>query len=161
MIFVKYEDCSGCGVCLDACTFDAILLQNEIATIDQDLCEGCQACIEVCPQGAILLTEEEPLPDKVLMMAEPIPEALSTEQSPASRGSFLSMALPAIGSVLHWTSREIVPRLANTALNYLDQRISSSDQGITNQNPQLRGQRSSMTGSGRKRRRRQRRNRRS
>ena len=53
MIFVNYEECTGCGVCMESCEFDAILLQNDKATIDQEKCEGCQACIEACPPRVI------------------------------------------------------------------------------------------------------------
>ena len=160
MIFVNYKDCNGCGVCLDACTFDAILLQNEKATIDQDLCDGCRVCIETCPQGAIVFREIAPVPEKVVMVPEVSPVGITPIKTQEAPNSFRSLTLPALGSVLLWTGREIIPRLANLALNYLDQRIGSADPGLTNKKSQLREQRTSMPGGGRRRRQRQRRNRR-
>lgn len=151
MILVEYEDCNGCGVCLDTCTFGAIILQNNKATIDQDLCEGCQACIEVCPQGAIIMREAEPVP-KTITMVEPVEHL--TMQNQAVKGSLLSMVLPAIGSAILWTGREIIPRLANLALNSLDQRINAVNPGSTYQQPIRRDQRSSRLGGKRRRRKR-------
>ena len=38
MIVVNYEDCNGCGACVDACPVGAVLLQNDTVFIDQELC---------------------------------------------------------------------------------------------------------------------------
>ncbi len=45
--------CSGDGVCLKACTNDAITLVNGKARIDRAKCLLCGYCTEVCPQFAI------------------------------------------------------------------------------------------------------------
>lgn len=151
MILINYEDCKGCGNCLEICPFDAIHLQNEKATIDQDLCEECYACVEDCPQGAIIVAEGEPLPEKIIMVAEPVPDKVVPAQTQIESQPHRSIVFPAIGSILVWTGREVLPRIANIALNYLDQRLSSADQGADQPNSQMRGQHASTQGSGRRR----------
>jgi MinD superfamily P-loop ATPase len=47
--------CTGCGLCQEACRFDAISQNIEGAEfrIDPLACEGCAVCHFVCPSGAI------------------------------------------------------------------------------------------------------------
>jgi len=42
--------CTKCGLCRDACRFDAI---TEDIKIDDFKCEGCGLCYHVCPEKAI------------------------------------------------------------------------------------------------------------
>jgi len=49
---VDVQKCGGCGMCVDFCPFEAIVINN-IAVIDEDKCIGCGACIDGCPFGAI------------------------------------------------------------------------------------------------------------
>ncbi len=55
---VNEEICSGCGNCVEACTYQAIKIDPEtnIAKINTALCEGCGACQASCPSAAIQLT---------------------------------------------------------------------------------------------------------
>jgi MinD superfamily P-loop ATPase len=46
--------CVECGLCREACRFDAI--SNDLK-IDPFLCEGCGVCVAVCPQTAASLEE--------------------------------------------------------------------------------------------------------
>ena len=46
--------CSGCGLCVEACRFNAMGTADEVA-IDPLACEGCGACLTQCPNGAIHL----------------------------------------------------------------------------------------------------------
>jgi MinD superfamily P-loop ATPase len=46
--------CTECGLCRDACRFDAI---NDALEIDPFLCEGCGVCVVVCPEEATSLKE--------------------------------------------------------------------------------------------------------
>jgi heterodisulfide reductase subunit A len=53
---VDEDLCSGCGVCLALCPYDARELEitdgRRIARVNEILCEGCGVCISGCPSGA-------------------------------------------------------------------------------------------------------------
>ncbi len=137
MIAINYEDCNGCGECVEICPTGAIILQNGKAALDESLCEGCQVCVDSCPQGAIVIREPIPVGGGVIRISEPAPSMVVPE---APRGvSIREAVLPAFGSILLWTGREIMPRLANLALDFLDRRIQSNDPGENNQSITRRG----------------------
>lgn len=48
--------CSGCGLCMEACVYNAIDMLNGRgpARVKEMLCEACGACQAVCPSGAAL-----------------------------------------------------------------------------------------------------------
>ncbi len=51
---VDEELCISCGICVDSCPVEAIVLhENDIAEIDADKCEAHNVCVEVCPVDAI------------------------------------------------------------------------------------------------------------
>jgi ferredoxin len=50
--------CIGCGLCVDACQFDALQM-DEIIRVDADACMGCGVCQAKCPQGALSLVRDE------------------------------------------------------------------------------------------------------
>ena len=56
-IVVRIEKCSGCETCLSSCPFDAIVMKEGKAFINE-YCNFCKTCISVCPEGAIYETEE-------------------------------------------------------------------------------------------------------
>lgn len=51
------ELCSGCGICIPLCPYDALNLseQTKLAEVSDSLCEGCGTCIASCPSGALTL----------------------------------------------------------------------------------------------------------
>ena len=49
------EICDGCGMCIDACSNDAITIENNKAFIINDLCLGCGVCVSMCPNAGIKL----------------------------------------------------------------------------------------------------------
>jgi len=51
---VDAEKCNGCGVCVESCSVDAIIL-NDVAVIDEHKCTGCEICIDECPLDAITM----------------------------------------------------------------------------------------------------------
>ncbi|MBW1806489.1 MAG: 4Fe-4S binding protein [Deltaproteobacteria bacterium] len=48
------EDCTACGICLDACPFGAIS-EGEPYVIDTRYCDECGVCYSLCPVDAIEL----------------------------------------------------------------------------------------------------------
>lgn len=51
---VDEEICSGCGICVDICSYEARVMDDKkrIATVEEVLCQGCGACAAACPSGA-------------------------------------------------------------------------------------------------------------
>ena len=51
---VDEETCSACGLCVNACSYDARAIDPKkgIATVEDVLCQGCGACSAACPSGA-------------------------------------------------------------------------------------------------------------
>ncbi len=51
---VDEEICTGCGICVEACAYDARKLHDikKIAEVNEALCVGCGACISACPSNA-------------------------------------------------------------------------------------------------------------
>ena len=45
--------CIGCKICEKKCAFDAIHVENNLASIDYEKCTGCGACAEACPAKVI------------------------------------------------------------------------------------------------------------
>ncbi len=55
--------CHGCGVCIRACRFDAIVRPDRNQTsavlyVDPWLCEGCGACVPRCSYGGSITMQE-------------------------------------------------------------------------------------------------------
>jgi heterodisulfide reductase subunit A len=52
--YVDAELCSGCGLCIPSCPYDARTMHDwrHIATVNTALCQGCGACAMVCPNKA-------------------------------------------------------------------------------------------------------------
>jgi electron transport complex, RnfABCDGE type, B subunit len=46
--------CSGCAKCFDACRYEAISIEDNLASIDYEKCKLCMECIEVCDVHNIL-----------------------------------------------------------------------------------------------------------
>lgn len=51
---INKAKCTGCGDCVDACPVEALSIENEKATIN-DECIDCGVCVEECPNGALSL----------------------------------------------------------------------------------------------------------
>ena len=56
-VSVNGDICSGCGICVTLCPYEAIELrvenQNRVAHLVTTLCRGCGVCAAACPSGAI------------------------------------------------------------------------------------------------------------
>lgn len=56
--------CIGCKLCVKACEYDAITVENNLARIDYGKCTNCGKCAAVCPVKIIRVEKEEELLQK-------------------------------------------------------------------------------------------------
>ncbi|MBM4135382.1 MAG: 4Fe-4S dicluster domain-containing protein [Nitrospira sp.] len=63
-IIVNRDKCAGCEECLSSCPFEAIVIKDDKAFINE-YCNACKACLSVCPEGAIIEIEEAEEPKTV------------------------------------------------------------------------------------------------
>jgi electron transfer flavoprotein alpha subunit len=57
-IEVIQDRCVGCGLCVSACLYDAIEMQDGLAVIN-DACTLCGACVDACKFDAIILRQAQ------------------------------------------------------------------------------------------------------
>ncbi len=50
---ISQPECIRCGLCKEACAFNAILETAEQYRIEKEYCTSCKACYNVCPVGAV------------------------------------------------------------------------------------------------------------
>jgi Fe-S-cluster-containing hydrogenase component 2 len=53
MVVVDQQECTGCGICVDACPAEAITLVDGVARVNREECTGCLTCVDECPAEAI------------------------------------------------------------------------------------------------------------
>jgi NADH-quinone oxidoreductase subunit F/NADP-reducing hydrogenase subunit HndC len=53
MFTISQEECILCGLCKQACAFDAVRETRKGFFIDRDYCTKCKACFRACPVGAV------------------------------------------------------------------------------------------------------------
>lgn len=68
--YVDAELCSGCGLCVPACPYEARTMHDwrQVALVNTALCQGCGACTVVCPNKACQVRNLMPM--QVLSMME-------------------------------------------------------------------------------------------
>lgn len=55
---VDESKCTGCGICVDVCSVEAIVI-DQVAKVDAETCIDCGACMDECPNDAIIMPEIE------------------------------------------------------------------------------------------------------
>jgi len=62
---IDEDICSGCEVCIEACQFFALALEDDVSKVKEDRCAGCGICVSECPEDAISLMKrkEESIPE--------------------------------------------------------------------------------------------------
>ncbi len=53
--------CTGCGMCVDVCPYDALSLEDFKAQVNEVLCEGCGTCVATCLRAAVEIKNLTPL----------------------------------------------------------------------------------------------------
>ncbi len=56
---IDHEECFLCGLCQEACSFDAVKDTADSYFIDQDYCTKCKACFTACPIGAVKIEKQK------------------------------------------------------------------------------------------------------
>jgi len=69
---VDEEICTGCGICVEVCAYDARKLHDikKMAEVNEALCAGCGACISACPSNASI--HKNYTKEQILRMIEEI-----------------------------------------------------------------------------------------
>ena len=88
MPWVKQEDCVGCGICVEACTVNAISMIDAKAEINMDECIRCGICHDVCPQDAVR-HDSEKIPQKVEKNIEWTKDLLKHYKTKKEREAFI------------------------------------------------------------------------
>ncbi len=53
--------CTGCGMCVDVCPYEALALEDGKAVVNDVLCEGCGTCSATCLRAAVQVRNQTPL----------------------------------------------------------------------------------------------------
>ena len=56
---IDNEKCNHCGICAEACKFNALVALPKHIIFFSELCMSCYACKEMCPEGAIAMIKKE------------------------------------------------------------------------------------------------------
>ncbi len=59
MFRIEHDECFLCGLCKQACAFDAVKETRNSFFIDEDYCTKCKACYLACPIGAVKIEKQK------------------------------------------------------------------------------------------------------
>lgn len=120
MIRLAREECSGCGICVEACPEGAILLREDGPQFDRDLCTRCGECVEACPERAIVIEELQ----TAIAPAQP-QVAAEIEIRPQSGSVGLTLA-PLAGIALAMAERWLATSVVDALVGALSRRRVST-----------------------------------
>ena len=52
------ETCESCGVCVDRCQMEALILADDHVVLNSTRCIGCGLCVSTCPTGSLTLVRK-------------------------------------------------------------------------------------------------------
>ncbi|MCG8637417.1 MAG: 4Fe-4S binding protein [Desulfobacterales bacterium] len=55
---VDEDDCVGCGVCVERCHMDAVVMAEDTARVEAHRCIGCGVCVPECPVEAMVFEQK-------------------------------------------------------------------------------------------------------
>jgi NAD-dependent dihydropyrimidine dehydrogenase PreA subunit len=124
---VDQELCTGCDVCVEACSVGAIQLVDQRAVMDDAQCIQCEACIDACLEGAITALSE---PAQLMPTVEMT--VTETQTNPTTTRAALLTAEPSnhglaalAGTALAFWGREVAPRLVDALVTALEHRLTT------------------------------------
>jgi ferredoxin len=137
VIRIDTARCTGCGACLEACPTGALYLVDGKANVDDSICRDCEACVTACPVEAITLPDQGAQNEVAagVPALRPGPEVIQIDAQPVPANS-RSRALPALGTVLAWAGREMLPWLAGLVRDALDRQARDVQSQSEAQSPE-------------------------
>ena len=90
--YVDESKCRGCGLCVEACPYNAIELKEvnqfghnvQVANVNEILCKGCGTCVGACLSGAIQQRKFEDRQIMAMIESYLEPEALEKSEDDVS-----------------------------------------------------------------------------
>ena len=67
LLEIERESCTGCGICVAICPFEALALDEAGKAVANERCTVCGICIPDCPAEALSLAIEEPSLDEAAL----------------------------------------------------------------------------------------------
>ena len=59
-VVVDGTKCTGCGICVELCPYDALSMSDEIkVNVHLELCDNCGLCVSICPFKALSLERQD------------------------------------------------------------------------------------------------------
>jgi len=113
MPWIEQSMCTGCGICIEECPVDVIIMEDDKASINNDECIRCAICHNICPVDAVKHDgdREEEMFENNIEKAKADMEACAKYLDEADRWKSLDRA------IRHFKREE---RIAKRTLNELE-----------------------------------------
>lgn len=100
--------CTGCGRCVEICSFSAPEITDGISVIDSDKCASCGQCVSECPEGAVSFCWEEDIAPFTERISEYALGAVLGKEKKTAYINFLVNITPHCDCA-SWSDAPIVP----------------------------------------------------